>query len=193
MEQRGIGHDNRQAAIPTPRLPWHWGVITPQGGASAHGLAITRTVLTRASGRSLRLWLAQLRRAPYSYDWIDNLGRSSPQTPVNIELHRGDRIMYIFTITSVSSSHCEAVMTNPVTTLLFGRVHIRYDIIPFEHLHCLQYTMWIPAKTIIGRFRRYVLAWADLIMARKQLLTLVLLARQHELNASGERATHQWG
>ena len=38
-----------------------------------------RGVDVSASPRSVWPWVAQVRLAPYSYDWIDNLGRRSPR------------------------------------------------------------------------------------------------------------------
>lgn len=38
-----------------------------------------RGVTVRSTPEGLWRWVGQIRRAPYSYDWIDNLGRRSPQ------------------------------------------------------------------------------------------------------------------
>ena len=38
-----------------------------------------RGVTVRTTREMLWPWVAQIRLAPYSYDWIDNLGRRSPQ------------------------------------------------------------------------------------------------------------------
>lgn len=38
-----------------------------------------RGVTVRASAEQVWPWLLQLRLAPYSYDWVDNLGRPSPR------------------------------------------------------------------------------------------------------------------
>src|SRR6266540_583793 len=47
-------------------------------------IQVWRGVTVDAPIESLWPWVAQVRIAPYSYDWIDNLGRRSPNTLVGL-------------------------------------------------------------------------------------------------------------
>jgi len=46
---------------------------------SAPVLQAWRGVTVHATPDDVWPWVSQIRLAPYSYDWIDNLGRRSPQ------------------------------------------------------------------------------------------------------------------
>ena len=87
-------------------LAWHWGT-TPDERARpfpcdallpGFDVALYRGVTVRAPAPVVFRWLCQLRVAPYSYDWLDNLGRRSPRTltPGAERLELGQRVMGIF-------------------------------------------------------------------------------------------------
>jgi hypothetical protein len=129
---------------------------------SGEHLVVDRAVDVDADPASVFRWLCQLRVAPYSYDWIDNFGRRSPRTltPGLENLAEGQRFMTIFRlrswtpdeqITLVRGSHL--AVTYRVTP---GRLHMR--------------ARW--------RSRIPGMALGDLVMSRKQLLTLSELARR---------------
>ena len=46
----------------------------------ASGQHWVRAIDLDASAELVMGWVTQLRRAPYSYDWVDNFGRRYPQT-----------------------------------------------------------------------------------------------------------------
>jgi hypothetical protein len=110
-------------------------------------------------------WVCQLTQAPYSYDLIDNLGRRSPRTltPGAERMAAGDRFTSIFRVTRVEGHHVRAER---------GRWVVTYDVVPA-----------VGGSRLIGRFDcrpagigAAALAWGDLPMMRKQLLTLKRLA-----------------
>ena len=108
-------------------------------------------------------WLCQLRAAPYSYDWIDNLGRRSPRelTPGLEDLHPGQRFMTIFRLHSFEPD-------DHITIVRGSGLAITYRVTP-GRLHMRALWRW---------WRVPGVALGDLIMARKQLLTLSELARR---------------
>lgn len=117
-------------------------------------------------------WVCQLRVAPYSYDWIDNRGRRSPRTltPGLEVLEAGQRWMTIFRLVEFEPGRSVTLVHDgPV----FGRVAVTYDVRAAPG-----------GSRLLGRFvvrhRRgargvlasLVLPAGDLVMARRQLLTL---------------------
>ncbi len=62
------------------------------GFVSSPTLQAWRAVHVRAPAEAVWPWVAQVRLAPYSYDWIDNLGRRSPRELAGLpEPHVGER------------------------------------------------------------------------------------------------------
>lgn len=179
---------NTPAQSRTGTLPWVWGEPTPAGLATQedrHRTAV-RAVATTASAERLFLWLCQLRRAPYSYDWVDNFGRRSPRQadPALCQLKIGQTVMTIFTVTDFEPGASLTVRMNrgwPRRT--FGDLCLRYriDRLGAERT-LLSAVMWMPPiGRALGRQRRYLLAWGDLIMMRKQLLVLRELAERGDV------------
>ena len=131
-------------------------------------------------------WVCQLRVAPYSYDWIDNLGRRSPRQLIEEfeRLEVGQRFMTVFRLVSFEEG---SSITLDATTGLFGRVACTYRIIPREVNRSrlvVKLTFSTPPG-VRGWVTRRVLPTGDLLMMRKQLLTLKELAERdaHESEA----------
>ena len=139
-----------------------------------------RAVDVDAPPATLFRWLCQLRVAPYSYDWIDNLGRQSPRTltPGLERLAIGQRVMTIFDLVAFEPGR-------HLTLLLrraggpFGEVALTYLVVPRppDGSRLVVKIRWrYPTAPGLGWFARSFLPWADLVMMRKQLLTLKALA-----------------
>ena len=132
-----------------------------------------RGVSVDATPEALWPWVGQIRIAPYSYDWIDNLGRRSPQRLMGLS---------------------EPVVGEPLTTATtrrFGRI---LAVEPPKQLTgeimgaCISYVLVPESQTtrllmkIVTPMSRWLgpaLSVGDLIMARRQLLNLKHLAEQH--------------
>jgi hypothetical protein len=122
-------------------------------------------------------WLCQLRAAPYSYDWIDNLGRRSP--PALIEglerLHVGQRVMTIFELVEFEQDrHLTILLRN--AGFLFGAVAVSYVVLGGSqpgHSRLLAKVLMRHSRRLPEwRMRQASMPWLDLLMMRKQLLTL---------------------
>ncbi len=131
-------------------------------------------------------WLCQLKVAPYSYDWIDNFGRRSPRrlTPGAGNLARGQRVMTIFELVEFEDdSHLTMVLDVPRVAAISGRVALSYVIFPTSGSSCrlvVKMRVRYPGK-LPWSLMRWFLPWGDLLMMRKQLLTLKHLAERQFL------------
>jgi hypothetical protein len=147
--------------------------------------ALYRALTVNAPPALLFPWLCQLRAAPYSYDWIDNLGRRSPRslTPGLDRLQVGQRIMTIFQLAAFEPDrHITAVLDR--LGALFGDLAITYLIVPEAEERCrlvVKVAVAYP-RTPIGAAMRGLLPPGDLVMMRKQLLTLRKLAERDAAN-----------
>ncbi|MBZ5735613.1 hypothetical protein K8Z61_14040 [Nocardioides sp. TRM66260-LWL] len=117
--------------------------------------------------------LVQLRLAPYSYDWIDNLGRRSPRALHHLADPRvGEPFM-----ACAGRPLGVVVAVEPgreLTGTLLGS-HLSYRVEPVD-AHRARLLMKIVMER--PRWAAPALAVGDLVMARKQLLTLAALAEQ---------------
>jgi hypothetical protein len=142
------------------------------------GDAYYRGVTVHAEPAMIFRWLCQLKVAPYSYDWIDNLGRQSPRTltPGVEQLTVGDRFMTIFDLVEFETDRHMTMRLRKGT--IFPDIALSYAVLP---------SPGAPARLIMkivacyppgigGHLQRWLLPWGDLVMARRQLLNLRDLA-----------------
>jgi hypothetical protein len=115
-------------------------------------------------------WVTQLRLAPYSYDWIDNLGRRSPRQLRGLpDPSPGD----LFTATA--GRPVGTVLSVEVGRHYTGRILgavMSYVLVPDGD------TTRLLLKIVMARGRLYapLVSVGDLVMARRQLLNLKGLA-----------------
>jgi len=133
-----------------------------------------------APARVLFRWLCQLRAAPYSYDWIDNFGRQSPPrlTPGLERLAVGQRVMTFFELVAFEPDrHLTLVARAPGFGAILG-VALSYVVAPRgESSSRLVVKMLVRyPRGPLGWAMRGLLPWGDLVMMRKQMLTLKRLA-----------------
>lgn len=131
--------------------------------------------------------LCQLRVAPYSYDRIDNLGRRSPRelTPGLEHLEVGQRFMTVFELVEFEPErHITLVLDRG--RRLFGNLAVTYLVIPHDdgHSRLVVRLAATHARGPIGTLALRLLAAADLVMMRRQLLTLKELAERDAAEAS---------
>ena len=120
-----------------------------------------------------------MRVAPYSYDWIDNLGRQSPRrlTPDLDHLEIGQQFATIFRLVHFEDGRSITLASD---TALFGRVAGTYRVDPVDDNR----SRLVVKLAFAGRCGLHdralglFLPAGDLVMMRKQLRTFKALAER---------------
>lgn len=134
-----------------------------------------RGVRVEAPAAAVWPWVAQVRLAPYSYDWIDNLGQRSPRELVGLP---EPQVGEAFTATG-GRKLGRIVSVDPgeqLTGTIMG-AFMSYVLVPQEHdttRLLLKVVMQGPRWAALG------LSVGDLLMARRQLLNLKQLAEHRQ-------------
>ena len=130
-----------------------------------------RGVTVRATAGEIWPWVGQIRLAPYSYDWIDNLGRRSPRELRGLpEPEVGER----FT-TAAARRRIGRIVSVEHGVQLTGRLGfavMSYVLVPEGD----RTRLLLKVVTESGRLTAPLLSVGDLVMARRQLLNLQRLA-----------------
>jgi len=76
-------------------------------------------------------WLCQFKIAPYSYDWIDNIGRRSPKTLTAgaCDVAIGQRFL-VFRITAFAADDHITGRITPGFARLYGELAVTYQVRP---------------------------------------------------------------
>jgi hypothetical protein len=143
--------------------------------------AYFRAVDVAASPPVVFRWLCQLKVAPYSYDWIDNFGRTSPRslTPGLEDLEVGQRFMEFFALVEFERDrHLTSLTKLPFAVAPFGEIAVTYLVLPRGRSASRLVVKMVVRypRGVLGWVERLLLPWGDLVMMRKQLLTLKELA-----------------
>jgi hypothetical protein len=139
-----------------------------------------RAIDVAAPAELLYRWVCQTRVAPYSYDLIDNRGRKSPDqlTPGADNVSAGDRFL-VFTVVDVEPGVHISGLSTPAARRSYGPFSISYLVRPIDDGHSrLLVRMCCAVRGPVGRLRRWLLGYGDLVMMRKQLLNLRALAER---------------
>lgn len=133
-----------------------------------------RGVTVHAAPDEVWPWVTQIQWAPYSYDWIDNLGHRSPQQLLD-------------TPPPVPGEHFTSTANRPLgrllsvqpqvhyTGCLLGAVVMSYVLVPAN-----EETTRLLLKIVMNGYGWLApaLSVGDLVMARRQLLNLKRLAEK---------------
>lgn len=144
--------------------------------ASEPLLQAWRGVTVHAAPGAVWPWVAQIRLAPYSYDWIDNCGRQSPQ---ELRGMAGPEAGEPFT--TAATRRIGRILSVEPPTHITGRIAgvvISYVLVPQGRDTRLLMKVVMPAPNWAAALLSLGVL-GDLVMARRQLLNLKRLAERH--------------
>ncbi|MDR7253892.1 hypothetical protein J2X46_002882 [Nocardioides sp. BE266] len=133
-----------------------------------------RAVTVRAEPDAVWRRLRQVRLAPYSYDLVDNLGRRSPRELLDVP----DPVVGGPFTRALGSDQGRILAVEPgreLTATIMG-AHLSYAVLP--HAEGSRLVLKVAARPRRGLAS--LLSVGDLVMARKQLLTLKRLAEDDQ-------------
>jgi hypothetical protein len=138
-----------------------------------------RGVTVNAPPEMVWPWISQIRLAPYSYDWIDNLGKRSPRTLTGIAEPVAGQ--HFSTAATLRVGRILSVDTNIQLTGRIAGVVMSYVLVPERE----RTRLLLKLASSSGRLIAPALCLADLVMARRQLLNLKHLAEQPQTGLPG--------
>jgi hypothetical protein len=131
-----------------------------------------RGVTIDAAPQRVWPWVTQIRVAPYSYDWIDNVGRRSPQQLCDLpEPVAGEAF------TTAATGRLGRILSVEPNRQLTGRIAgvvMSYVLEP----EGAATRLLLKLAAANGRLVALPLCVGDLVMARRQLLNLKRLTEQ---------------
>lgn len=135
-----------------------------------------RGVTVHAAPRDVWRWVAQIRLAPYSYDWIDNLGRRSPQELRDLaEPTPGQQF------TTAGGRPAGRILSVESGVQLTGQIMgavLSYVVLPTGGPSDGPTRLLLKVVGAHSRWIAMPLSVGDLVMARRQLLNLKQLAER---------------
>jgi hypothetical protein len=142
-------------------------------------LELWRGVTVDAPAASLWPWVRMLTLAPYSYDLVDNLGRRSPRQLADLaDPQPGDRAMRVARVVAAEPGRELTVQLGrsggPV-----GRTVMSYQLVPAGLVTRLLLKVVVERGGPLTKLVTAGLPAGDLVMARKQLLTLKARCESH--------------
>jgi hypothetical protein len=131
-------------------------------------------VTVRAAPEDVWPWVGQIRVAPYSYDWVDNLGRRSPRRLLDLP---EPRVGEAFTTVGGRRELGRILAVDPgrqLTATIMG-AFMSYLLVPADPAGT---RLLLKVVMPVHRLLAPAVSVGDLVMARRQLLNLKALAER---------------